>query len=101
MPNVDNNDITKTMLNYSNLHLNTTGTTTFVDNTSRASRDWQDYVCGGGEFTNDQINDTLKKYSDFSLHPENIDRSSNELSIELSIKEVCSNIFSKLKNMRL
>ena len=39
MPNVDNNDITKTMLNYSNLHLNTTGTTTFVDNTSRASRD--------------------------------------------------------------
>ena len=36
IPYIDNSSITKTMLNYSNLHLNTTGTTIFVNNICKA-----------------------------------------------------------------
>ena len=59
------------------------------------------YACRGNEFTNDKVNNTFKKDLAFFLHSKRIARSSNELSIELSINEVCSNVFQELKNIKL
>ena len=39
IPYIDNDNITKTMLKYSKLHLNTAGTATLVNNVCKASCD--------------------------------------------------------------
>lgn len=78
-----------------------TGTTTLVNKICKALCDWQDYVWKGYEFTSSQVKNTLEKDSASFLHSKNIDRWSNELSIELSINEVCSNPLPELKNLKL
>ena len=47
IPYTDDNNITKTMCSYSNLHLNATGSTTFVCNICKALCDSRGYVCKG------------------------------------------------------
>ena len=47
------------------------------------------------------MNKILEKDSSLFLSSENIDWSSNELSIELSINEVCSVAFPEFKNIKL